>query len=242
VTLVTDMVPPGADWLVRRVTDLERQVREPQAGRRLQAATLDASRGALRVVDGYVEVLRIGDLGGGWRGTVVRRRTGQTAFTAWSPADGDPGYVGVYDLVGTAIFSDDVASGHGMATPYLSLPMGMAINSETASLLPGTTSGSWTGLWQATVPLTHPKLRVKALFGDDVAGTAGQGRLTIDGTQVGDAVTLSSDWAWLDTTVDIPDWSSRSYLGEADIELQARHTGGTGRVICSVYTLYGRQS
>lgn len=51
----SDQRPPGADWLVRRVVDLERQVRELQAGRRLEAATIGA--GGLTVAGGTIRVL-----------------------------------------------------------------------------------------------------------------------------------------------------------------------------------------
>ncbi len=48
--LVSDQRPPSDDWLVRRIADLERQVRELQAGPRLAAATIGA--GGLRIVNG----------------------------------------------------------------------------------------------------------------------------------------------------------------------------------------------
>lgn len=65
----SDQRPPGQDWLVRRVTDLERQVRELQAGRRLEAATIGAGGmtitggGRVTIRDGGgVEILDGGDL------------------------------------------------------------------------------------------------------------------------------------------------------------------------------------
>ena len=229
--------------IMRMIADLQRDMRELRAARRLPTSTIDASQGALRIVDGGVEILRIGELDGRYRGTVIRRRTGQTAFTSWSPAADDPGFVGLYDLHGSGIFTDDAVSGHGMATPWLSHPVGMSYNTETSALWPGTSSASWTSLWQATIPLTHPRLRVLALYADSAAGVAGQGRLTIGGVQVGDAVTLSGDFAWMDMAVDIPDWATRGYLSEADVTFDARRTGGTaGKVTCAVYSCYGRQS
>lgn len=57
--IVGDQRPPGADWLVKRVTDLERLVRELIAGRALEAATI--GKGGIRVKDGGSVTL----LGGG---------------------------------------------------------------------------------------------------------------------------------------------------------------------------------
>ncbi|MEU1240032.1 hypothetical protein ABZ388_06705 [Micromonospora parva] len=51
----SDQRPPGDDWLMRRLTDLERQVRELQAGRRLEAATIGA--GGLTVAGGTIRIL-----------------------------------------------------------------------------------------------------------------------------------------------------------------------------------------
>lgn len=49
MTVISDQAPPGQDYLLRRLRDLERQVRELQAGRRLEAATIRG--GSLKVLD-----------------------------------------------------------------------------------------------------------------------------------------------------------------------------------------------
>lgn len=64
MTIVSDQVPPGQDHLIRRIVDLERQVREIAAGRRLESATIGA--GGIRVVDALGQPrIRIGQLGNG---------------------------------------------------------------------------------------------------------------------------------------------------------------------------------
>ena len=60
--LPSDYTLPGADWLARRVTDLERHVRELLAGRRLEAARIGsggvviADGGSVTVLGGEIRV------------------------------------------------------------------------------------------------------------------------------------------------------------------------------------------
>lgn len=80
--LPSDQVPPGVDWISRRLTDLERQMRELQAGRRLEAATIGAGGltvkgGSIRVLDGGgTEVMRIGALPDGRHGLIAADAAG----------------------------------------------------------------------------------------------------------------------------------------------------------------------
>lgn len=57
MTVISDQAPPGQDYILRRLADLERQVRELSAARGLEAATIKG--GSLRVVDdtGALKVL-----------------------------------------------------------------------------------------------------------------------------------------------------------------------------------------
>lgn len=60
--LVSDQVPAGQDWIARRLRQLEREVRELRAERRLEAATIgaggiDITEGALRIRDGNGDVV-----------------------------------------------------------------------------------------------------------------------------------------------------------------------------------------
>jgi hypothetical protein len=77
----SDQAPPGQDWLVRRITDLERQVRELAAGRSLEAATIRG--GSLRVVDntGALQV-QVGLLPDGTYGLAATNADGETVDLA----------------------------------------------------------------------------------------------------------------------------------------------------------------
>jgi hypothetical protein len=61
MTIVSDQAPPGADYLLRRLTDVERELRELKAARRLEAATIGT--GGITIAGGAVRVLNgSGDL------------------------------------------------------------------------------------------------------------------------------------------------------------------------------------
>lgn len=68
MTVISDQAPPGQDHIMRRLADLERQVREMAAGRRLEAASVGAGGitikgGSLRVLDEAGElVVQLGRL------------------------------------------------------------------------------------------------------------------------------------------------------------------------------------
>jgi hypothetical protein len=55
VTVISDQAPPGPDYLLRKIADLERQVRELASARRLEAATIGA--GGLTIAGGAIRIL-----------------------------------------------------------------------------------------------------------------------------------------------------------------------------------------
>jgi hypothetical protein len=79
--ILSDQRPPGEDWLIRRLADLERQVRELQAGRRLEPVT---GAGGLAVEGGQLVVVAVYDAAGN---VVVSADavTGQGLATPWLP-------------------------------------------------------------------------------------------------------------------------------------------------------------
>lgn len=244
----SDQRPPGEDWLVRRVVDLERQVRELQAGRRLEAATIGA--GGLTVKDGgqvVIEdtdgkrILYLGKVpfpGGSTKpGLVAFRTNADGGDVAMSLFDG---IWAAWDRQGNIVMSTDEVSQQGIATPYLPMAhFGISFNGELFGQIPGTTSSSFTGILETRTPATHPRLKVQALVGGTDGGTTAEGRITVNGT----SVATSGVDGWINTTVALPGWADTvSYLEEVDIRLEVRRTAGTGRAIGQVYACYGVQS
>lgn len=239
----SDQRPPGEDWLTRRIVDLERQVRELQAGRRLEAATIGA--GGLTVKDGGQIVLLdetghvLIELGKVFFGTLPK--PGLVAFragggpAALSMYDGVPAF---WDRSGHIVMSTDEATGQGIATPWMVKGnFGMSFNAETAPLWPGTVSGSFTGVLETLTPATHPRLRVRAYVAGDTGGTTAEGQVTVNGTAI---VTGSG---FIQGTFPVPGWADTvNFHDEMDIRLEVRRTAGTGRAVGQMYACYGVQS
>lgn len=244
----SDQRPPGEDWLVRRLVDLERQVRELQAGRRLEAATIGA--GGLTVKDGGQVVVQDTDgkrliwlgkvpFSGGVTkpGMAAFRRTVEGGGVAMSLFDG---VFAVWDRAAGQVIATDEASGQGLARPYLPVAhFGISFNADTVAQIPGTTSSSFASVLECRTPATHPKLRVSAYVSASDGATTGEGQLTVNGTTV-----LTSDGAgWISGTVAVPGWADTvGFLEEIDIRLEVRRTSGTGRAVGQVYACYGVQS
>jgi hypothetical protein len=263
MTVVSDAARSNGD-VMRRLVELEAQVREMRAARRLEAATIGA--GGLTIKDGGELVVRGGVVrhqtesgqdrmyfgplvyGPPWDPGVgfIFRRNGGGILMSLEGADPDNQFWAVRDEDGSIIFSDDAATGKGMATPWLAHPMMPSFNIDTVAQLPGTPGSTFAGVLEARVPLSHPRLRMMALVGgSDLATVAGQGRWTVDGTTVGSTVTFpAGGFAWIDEVVDVPGWSDRAYLEEATIQIQTRKTAGTPgqRAVAACYALYCRQS
>jgi hypothetical protein len=174
------------------------------------------------------------------------RPGGGEALIVYGTASGEFTFVAIRDRQGNLIVSDDGASGQGLATPYVPYgPVGMSATDTNFLKLPASTSSSFETLWSTVVPLTHPRVRVQAFWQCDNTALSGEGRLLINGHQVGPTVSAPDGFgAYLNDTYAIPGWADTvGYLDEAQIEFQARRTGGTGGGIrCSVYGLYGAQS
>lgn len=244
----SDQIPPGQDYLMRRLTDLERQVRELAAGRRLEAATIGA--GGLTVQGGGEVVIRdtdgrriirlgrvpFGD-GSTKPGLVAFRTTADGGTAAMSLFDG---IFAVWDRKGNIVMSTDEASGQGAGRPYLpAAHFGISFNSELFGQIPGTTSGAFVGLLETRTPATHPRLRLLAYVGGTDGPTTAEGRMFVNGT----VVATSGGDGWINAFVAVPGWGTTvGYLEEIEIRLEVRRTAGTGRAIGQVYACYGVES
>ncbi|MEV0843603.1 hypothetical protein AB0I55_29170 [Actinocatenispora sera] len=195
-------------------------------------------------------IAAIGNLGQASGQTIwgmrLARPDGSDALIVYGAPNGDLTFVAIKDKLGNIVVSDDGLSGQGLATPYVPYgPLSMSATDTNFQKLPASTSSSFETLLEGVVPLTHPRIRVQIFWQCDNTALSGDGRLLINGHQIGSTVAANNgDSAFLDGIYDIPGWGdSVSYLQEAYLEVQARRTAGTGGGIrCAVYSLYGVQS
>ncbi|MBS2962591.1 hypothetical protein KGA66_06000 [Actinocrinis puniceicyclus] len=250
---IADHLDPGG--LNRRLADLERQVRELRAAKRLEAATVGdgglnvAAEGSLNVIDEYGNYLMtLGKVtepisGATQYAFLINRQNpdgtpGQLAFSVYSPLGAPPQTAGLYDAAGNTLWTDDGVAAQGIGRPYLSFPWAP----DAASLWPSTAAGAWTNLLVAQVPKQQPRLLV-AGAATTPSGVTGQLRLWdyVNGVQIGSTVTVSSapggaTWAIGPAAI------GGNHLDTLQLQLQGQITGGAGALAATVYTSYGLQS
>lgn len=228
---------PTIDDLLTRIKALEDQVSALQK----RGFGQDAStRGSFRVYtsDGLDLKAFFGplDYGGtqsiGW---IFYRDNGLPVFQleGSNPANQ---FVSVRDEFLDIVFSDDAATGFGLATPWISYQA----NSWDDILTPpkNTSSGTFTTLWRAHGFQQHPKIRVMLVVQTPV-GTTGEVRLFDGAAQIAINSIPSGDNAYhfLDGAP-----SSPVYAQNLFIDVQARITGGAGPIRVLPVLVQGRQS
>lgn len=229
--------------IMRRFADLERQIRELRAERRLASSTI-AAGGTLRVVDTHGTVVAvIGNLDevipgkhGFWLG-----RPGLTPSQAVSVfgtgEGGDLGFVGLWDRAGNYIVTDDAESGQGLARPYLSLPIG-ELSAPTAT----TTSGTFVDVAAGATALHHPVLYAYMLVRSDNGTTTGEVRLTLNGNVIGSTISIAGN-EFAIRTIGPFDVSPLPVFTQINtIAAQARRTAGAGNIGLRVLSILGLES
>lgn len=246
--LPSDMIASQGD-VMRRLVDLEREVRELRAERRLESATIGRGGitvrgGAIRAVDENGTVVAVlGDLaevsGEGQQGFWLGRpgpSPSQAISVFGTGEGGDGGFVGVWDRAGTYIITDDAESGAGLARPYLVSTMG------ELTVPPTTTSGSFVDMAIGTAALHHPVLYATVLVYSSAGGTTGEARLAINGAGDGPTISIAaSEFAVRD--IGPFEITTRPLYEElVGISAQARRTAGAGQIGIRVLSLLGLES
>ncbi|RSS59584.1 hypothetical protein [Streptomyces sp. WAC01280] len=181
------------------------------------------------------EILKIGELyeETGEFGTVLRRDDGSIALSIYR-GPGTPNTIPqalrLKDAGGREIFAEDTVVG-GLARPYIPLPIPME---ESTNKWPSTTSTSFTTIGRSNGFIQQPRARVYAQVTAS-GGATGQLRFLVNGTTVATATAGQP----LVATFAVP---SFTYGVEAEFELQARVSSGTGTAYGMTRYLYGFQS
>ncbi|NUP23597.1 MAG: hypothetical protein HOZ81_47585 [Streptomyces sp.] len=244
-----DHLPGDATVMMRRLADLERQVKELRAARRLEAASVGA--GGLKIAGGRlsmtstdgVRMVDIGEItddafdhldGSPQQAVFFHREDGTRALAIYGyPAGGNEAQAWTwYDRSGTVVLAEDAGSGTGLARPWI--PMTAPTPGDTA-LWGKTTAAAFTTIATSYNVKWQPRMRV---FAHTAAiGTAtGEIQFAINGT------------AWSTTA---SAGSSLDYTGTLDgieigdqftLDVQARRLTGTGSIAAQVRMIYGRQT
>jgi hypothetical protein len=145
----------------------------------------------------------------------------------------------LYDENNNYLVTNDAASGHGLARPYI--PLRIVPSSEAqvygSSFYPSHTSGSFTRLWYGFNPVFHPRVQIGVATATVGGGTA-RWRLLINGTDVTGEVTSSGS-----RTVAVPGWGT-SVLPAQTVEftVEGRTADGASNVLLNVDRFFALQS
>lgn len=246
MTNLSDMVPPGQDqsYLMRRLADLEREVRELKAARRLESATIGA--GGLTIKAGG-QVL-IEDAAGDpiiWLGKVPfsdgTTKPGLVAFRA--AANGGHAAMSLYDGIfaawdraGNIVLSTDEVSGQGHARPWLPIPF----TGSDYTVWPGSTSATFQRIGEARVSRQQPKVYALLSHTTDTSGTTGEVRLLCNGTQLGPTISVGFVIAYANIgPLELP---AGTYGDTLQFSVEARRIAGTGKVKATVAGAWTQQS
>ncbi len=214
----------------RRIAALERA--RPMAGASISEGNLD-----VRAPDGS-SIMRAGVLPYGSEvayGVEVRRLSGGLQARFFDTADGN-GYAAIFDEAGNVIFSEDTASGQGVALPYLAyraMPY-----SEVLSPPQLTVSATFEKLHRIHAQKAQPWVRTYLIV-STAADTTAQIILTQSSGQIGnplDVPVATNGYFWLDAPV------TGGFMEAITVDVEARRTGGTGNVRVAVAIATGRQS
>jgi hypothetical protein len=255
MTKFEQRLPAGENGIMQRLQDLEREVQQMRAARRLEASTI--GKGGITIKGGAIilqdalgrEIGRMGareDIphapdGSTQPGFILRRNDGSLAFALDDPDPNDGSYrqlLKMQDAQGNIIFSEDTISGWGLATPTLGIPMFPSFNSAVWPSV----SGAYGGTWLNYAPMWNPILEVGIQA--ETTATTGGARLILNGTPYGSALALtlaggrlSQNW-----TVDLPSLGGYTPGGVVQIVIECAVLSGTGVTRCCPSWIYGRGS
>jgi hypothetical protein len=238
--------------LQRRLTEVERQLRNLTSGRSLEDASIGARGlrllqggsltvfgGAIRMTDetGSVGLLYFGPSSAGQPVWLFSFDDGEIAGGLF----GTPGstYWSWRDRSQNEVFAVDGQTGVGLSRPYVPLMLVPSSEAQTfgTSFWPSHTSTSFVRLMGARHPIFHPKIEIGVGATTAGGGTA-EWRLLINDIDVTGTVAGSAT-----KIAEIPGWGDTIKPGHVvEFKLQARIAGGGANVLVQCDKLFARQS
>ncbi|RSM73445.1 hypothetical protein DMH04_41270 [Kibdelosporangium aridum] len=249
MTVPNGPAPHSTERLEQDVAKLQRDFEELQR-RTLYSAAIGAgglrvhSGGSFRVESGFgFDVFYVGTGPIEDKSVVeVHRHNGSVVMRTGVYEPNGEQYFALYDRQGNILFSDDAASGYGMANPWLSIPLyprfSMAASSVYSYMnLPVSSVTSETTLWSGRIPqLHHGYIGIDGVWGQATGSNSSTYRLKVNNTTVG-------TWSETGLTVanrgpfDIHTLINSQWLG-VDLTVQASGTGNVASQVLGV-TLRG---
>jgi hypothetical protein len=258
---INNILPRSESWIVKELKELRRMIQQLATARVGNRMTVDGKPGISIVNGGGVTVFDGGSFtmatpsgnivvnagqavipdGTGRTQQIfqVGRDDGTTAFyvadfgtvsghthqEAWA----------LLDRAQNVIVAEDTTSGHGLASPYISVPF-VDISAPTMT----TTSTTFQGLQWGFLFEQHPKFTALVLA-QTPSGTTGEFRFTIGGVQIGSTVSVPSNTfgALVFNPGTVPSflWGSG-----VTVQLEGRVTGGAGALGWRCIAGWGVQS
>lgn len=233
--------------LLDRIVKLERELAEVRKKVGLSSATI--SSGGLTVDGGFIklidpdgdEIVWMGPLdpprpdGRLQQAFVVRDDTGAARIFVWdNDPDGEGGYqqqVAINDPQGNRVFQDDKVTGHGLARPWLPLPITRPRRLDWLKCA----INSWETLFEIRMHRQQPKIWLSMMSGASDGSTTGQVRIMMNGVQVFWRVynnaTVFVDNEGFDVTTD--------HFDEIELNIDAIRDSGAGSIDVQIRYCYG---
>lgn len=172
-------------------------------------------------------------------GIFIQRPDGTIAFWIFSRTDDGGGFTAIYDQEENIIFSDDDASGRGIARPWI--PILFAPSGELTSppTIRQASTTSDTPVYTVYHPMQHPKIFYQGYMQSIAGGATAEIKFKnlTAGTTLHTA-TVSTGWVSGVFALD-SDWGFGDMM---QMDVTIRRASGTGNVGFTLLALEGRQS
>lgn len=177
-------------------------------------------------------------LGNEVEGLVIRRPNGSTVLWAFGTADTGDAFWAMYDKNTNIIFSDDAASGTGIARPWLPY----TFVRTNAILNPTDTTTSLVYVSHHTIEgyMQHPRITITAYIrGQNATTDVGQIQLMnpTTGNVLGTSITTANDFVTITAEHD-----EYMFGAQFTYDIQIKKVSGSGNVGCTLISAYGIQS
>ncbi|MEU7044926.1 hypothetical protein AB0A77_28260 [Streptomyces varsoviensis] len=259
-----DRLPADTTSLARRIADLEREVKELRAARRLESATIGG--GGLRITDGGRLAMdtprdeagmqqRMVDIGRidapGWahldgspqQAIWLRREDGHDVLAIYGHPDAmgyDTQFWGLNDHSGNQLVADDAATRTGLARPYLPVTFWPTFEGGYA-YWPRVSTTTMTEMWVTRIYKQHPRIVVGVMATMDTSGAKGEIQVKVNGISQGSPQSVEFGVGTYTIGPIVFDESIR-HMDQVDVAVQGRRTSGTGAIRTSLFSAYTLQS
>jgi hypothetical protein len=227
--------------LLDRIKQLERQYQQLWKAIGLTSATIE--KGGLTLLnDAFIrmvddnghEIVYLGPDSTGQQIIRIRREGGKDVLYTYTALGGRQ-YWALTDNNNDIVFSDDAVSGQGIARPHLPIPTRV----RDWRHMPSSDLSSWATVEDTGyTPKQQPYVLIQATHCTTLPDTVGEGRVMINGVQVGPVWPVAYAVSFTDIG---PKLVPGTHMSPVLIELQTRRTSGTGYVGASM-VVRGQQS